>query len=90
MAKTGTANFVGKLFFNVVQTKCFVLKPKEIENGKSRDEFWKLRRFFYGAFIDGESRLPELSSWDDTVLTTGNRRVWVKVDYPASRFFKVG
>ena len=30
MAKTGTANFVGKLFFNVVQTKCFVLKPKQV------------------------------------------------------------
>ncbi|CAG9861279.1 unnamed protein product [Phyllotreta striolata] len=28
-AGTGDANMVGKLFFNVVQTKCFVLKPKK-------------------------------------------------------------
>lgn len=26
---TSDANLVGKLFFNVVQTKCFVLKPKK-------------------------------------------------------------
>ncbi|CAG9813411.1 unnamed protein product [Phaedon cochleariae] len=26
--RTSDANLVGKLFFNVVQTKCFVLKPK--------------------------------------------------------------
>ncbi|KAG8326056.1 hypothetical protein J6590_051392 [Homalodisca vitripennis] len=30
MADTGSANLVGKLFFNVVQTKCFVLKPEKI------------------------------------------------------------
>ncbi|XP_071446172.1 uncharacterized protein GIIIspla2 isoform X3 [Hetaerina americana] len=29
MAGTGTANLVGRLFFNVVQTKCFVLKPEK-------------------------------------------------------------
>ncbi|XP_046622896.1 uncharacterized protein LOC124306344 isoform X1 [Neodiprion virginianus] len=29
MAGTSSANFVGKLFFNVVQTKCFVLKPQK-------------------------------------------------------------
>ncbi|XP_018568846.1 uncharacterized protein LOC108909097 isoform X1 [Anoplophora glabripennis] len=28
MVRTSDANLVGKLFFNVVQTKCFVLKPK--------------------------------------------------------------
>jgi secretory phospholipase A2 len=28
MTNTGSANLVGKLFFNVVQTKCFVLKPE--------------------------------------------------------------
>ncbi|XP_039292078.1 uncharacterized protein LOC111056482 isoform X3 [Nilaparvata lugens] len=30
MANTGTANLVGKLFFNVVQTKCFILKPEVV------------------------------------------------------------
>ncbi|XP_049792173.1 uncharacterized protein LOC126199346 isoform X2 [Schistocerca nitens] len=30
MAGTGAANLVGKLFFNIVQTKCFVLKPKKV------------------------------------------------------------
>ncbi|XP_030755324.1 phospholipase A2 isozymes PA3A/PA3B/PA5-like [Sitophilus oryzae] len=29
MVGTSDANLVGKLFFNVVQTKCFVLKPKK-------------------------------------------------------------
>ncbi|XP_033609397.1 uncharacterized protein LOC111869639 isoform X2 [Cryptotermes secundus] len=28
MAGTGPANLIGKLFFNIVQTKCFVLKPQ--------------------------------------------------------------
>ncbi|XP_052125527.1 group 3 secretory phospholipase A2 [Frankliniella occidentalis] len=30
VAGNGPANLVGKLFFNVVQTKCFVLKPKKV------------------------------------------------------------
>jgi hypothetical protein len=30
MADTGAANLVGKLFFNIVQTKCFVLKPEKL------------------------------------------------------------
>ncbi|XP_069703766.1 uncharacterized protein [Periplaneta americana] len=30
MADTGPANIVGKLFFNIVQTKCFVLKPEKL------------------------------------------------------------
>ncbi|XP_018325843.1 uncharacterized protein LOC108737480 [Agrilus planipennis] len=30
MADTSDANFVGKLFFNIVQTKCFVLKVKKL------------------------------------------------------------
>lgn len=30
MADTSAADFVGKLFFNSVQTKCFVLKPESI------------------------------------------------------------
>ncbi|XP_054256866.1 uncharacterized protein LOC128981891 isoform X2 [Macrosteles quadrilineatus] len=30
MADTGPANLVGKLFFNIVQTKCFVLKPEKV------------------------------------------------------------
>ncbi|XP_063216563.1 uncharacterized protein LOC134527637 isoform X3 [Bacillus rossius redtenbacheri] len=30
MCNTGAANLVGKLFFNIVQTKCFVLKPKKM------------------------------------------------------------
>nr|ATU82776.1 secreted PLA2 protein [Pristhesancus plagipennis] len=30
MANTGASNLVGKLFFNYVQTKCFVLKPEKI------------------------------------------------------------
>uniref|UniRef100_A0A224XFH7 Phospholipase A2 n=1 Tax=Panstrongylus lignarius TaxID=156445 RepID=A0A224XFH7_9HEMI len=30
MADTGASNLVGKLFFNVVQTKCFVLKAEKI------------------------------------------------------------
>ncbi|XP_046390078.1 uncharacterized protein LOC124158802 isoform X1 [Ischnura elegans] len=30
MAGTGTANLVGRLFFNVVQTKCFLLKPEKV------------------------------------------------------------
>ncbi|KAF5308042.1 hypothetical protein FQR65_LT06417 [Abscondita terminalis] len=29
MADTSDANLVGKLFFNIVQTKCFVLKPRK-------------------------------------------------------------
>uniref|UniRef100_A0A1Y1L7M9 phospholipase A2 n=1 Tax=Photinus pyralis TaxID=7054 RepID=A0A1Y1L7M9_PHOPY len=29
MADTSDANLVGKLFFNIIQTKCFVLKPKK-------------------------------------------------------------
>ncbi|KAF4529418.1 hypothetical protein B566_EDAN003512 [Ephemera danica] len=30
MAGTGASNLVGKLFFNVVQTKCFVLKNEKV------------------------------------------------------------
>jgi len=30
MADTGPANLIGKLFFNIVQTKCFVLKPEKL------------------------------------------------------------
>ncbi|KAK7862398.1 hypothetical protein R5R35_004172 [Gryllus longicercus] len=30
MTNTAAANLVGKLFFNVVQTKCFVLKPRKV------------------------------------------------------------
>ncbi|XP_068085639.1 uncharacterized protein GIIIspla2 isoform X3 [Anabrus simplex] len=30
MTGTGAANLVGKLFFNVVQTSCFVLKPQKV------------------------------------------------------------
>jgi secretory phospholipase A2 len=30
MVDTSDANLVGKLFFNVVQTKCFVIKPKKV------------------------------------------------------------
>jgi hypothetical protein len=30
MADTGPANLIGKLFFNIVQTKCFVLKPQKL------------------------------------------------------------
>jgi secretory phospholipase A2 len=30
MTGTGAANMVGKLFFNVVQTKCFVLKNEKV------------------------------------------------------------
>lgn len=30
MANTNTAHLVGKMFFNVVQTKCFVLKPEKM------------------------------------------------------------
>jgi hypothetical protein len=30
MAGTGPANLIGKLFFNIVQTKCFVLKPQKL------------------------------------------------------------
>lgn len=30
MADTNAANFVGKLFFNVIQTKCFILKPESV------------------------------------------------------------
>ncbi|KAF5293689.1 hypothetical protein FQA39_LY03174 [Lamprigera yunnana] len=29
MADTSDANLVGKVFFNIVQTKCFILKPKK-------------------------------------------------------------
>ncbi|XP_012255334.2 uncharacterized protein LOC105685636 isoform X5 [Athalia rosae] len=36
MAGTSSANFVGKLFFNVVQTKCFVLKPQKACLRRSR------------------------------------------------------
>jgi hypothetical protein len=30
MADTGPANLIGKLFFNIVQTKCFVLKAEKL------------------------------------------------------------
>ncbi|KAI4500882.1 hypothetical protein M0802_004093 [Mischocyttarus mexicanus] len=30
MARTSSANFIGKIFFDVLQTKCFVLKPQKI------------------------------------------------------------
>ncbi|KAF7380101.1 hypothetical protein HZH66_014456 [Vespula vulgaris] len=30
MADTSSANFIGKIFFDVLQTKCFVLKPQKI------------------------------------------------------------
>ncbi|XP_034942216.1 uncharacterized protein [Chelonus insularis] len=30
MAGTSAANFIGRIFFNVVQTKCFVLKPQKV------------------------------------------------------------
>ncbi|XP_057320179.1 uncharacterized protein LOC130664384 isoform X1 [Microplitis mediator] len=30
MARTSSANFIGRIFFNVVQTKCFVLKPQKV------------------------------------------------------------
>jgi secretory phospholipase A2 len=30
MAGTGPANLIGKLFFNIVQTKCFVLKAQKL------------------------------------------------------------
>jgi len=30
MTNTGAANIVGKVFFNVIQTKCFVLKPEKV------------------------------------------------------------
>ncbi|XP_044017794.1 uncharacterized protein LOC122858750 [Aphidius gifuensis] len=29
MAGTSSANFIGRIFFNIVQTKCFVLKPQK-------------------------------------------------------------
>lgn len=32
---TGAANFVGKLFFNIIQTKCFVLKTEKICTNRS-------------------------------------------------------
>uniref|UniRef100_A0A1B6C456 Phospholipase A2 n=1 Tax=Clastoptera arizonana TaxID=38151 RepID=A0A1B6C456_9HEMI len=35
MADTGVANLVGKLFFNVVQTKCFVFKKEKICSKRS-------------------------------------------------------
>ncbi|CAG5087322.1 Similar to Pla2g3: Group 3 secretory phospholipase A2 (Mus musculus) [Cotesia congregata] len=30
MARTSAANFIGRIFFNVVQTKCFILKPQKV------------------------------------------------------------
>lgn len=30
MAGSPDANMVGKVFFNVLQTKCFVLKPEKV------------------------------------------------------------
>lgn len=30
MADTDAANFVGKLFFNMIQSKCFILKPESV------------------------------------------------------------
>uniref|UniRef100_T1HX49 phospholipase A2 n=3 Tax=Rhodnius prolixus TaxID=13249 RepID=T1HX49_RHOPR len=36
MADTGASNLVGKLFFNLVQTKCFVLKAEKICTKRSR------------------------------------------------------
>ncbi|XP_055381744.1 zinc finger protein 287-like [Condylostylus longicornis] len=36
MADSADANMVGKIFFNIVQTKCFVLKPEKV--CKMRDE----------------------------------------------------
>jgi len=30
MADSSDANMVGKLFFNIIQTKCFVLKPEKV------------------------------------------------------------
>ncbi|CAL8115534.1 unnamed protein product [Orchesella dallaii] len=42
---TGSSNFVGKLFFNVVQTKCFVLKPEK--HCAKRSWFGKCVKFEY-------------------------------------------
>lgn len=45
MASTGPANMVGKLFFNVVQTKCFVLKPKQV---CTKQSWWgKCQKYSY-------------------------------------------
>ncbi|XP_074093702.1 uncharacterized protein LOC141523982 isoform X3 [Cotesia typhae] len=30
MTRTSAANFIGRIFFNVVQTKCFILKPQKV------------------------------------------------------------
>nr|XP_033328156.1 uncharacterized protein LOC117221362 [Megalopta genalis] len=30
MAGTSSANFIGKIFFNVLRTKCFILKPQKV------------------------------------------------------------
>ncbi|XP_043273486.1 uncharacterized protein [Venturia canescens] len=37
MAGTSSANFIGRIFFNVVQTKCFVLKPHKV---CTRQSWW--------------------------------------------------
>lgn len=45
MADTGSANLVGKLFFNIVQTKCFVLKPQKTCKEKTWWGKCKLKKY---------------------------------------------
>ncbi|XP_063972326.1 uncharacterized protein LOC135160080 [Diachasmimorpha longicaudata] len=45
MAGTSSANFVGKIFFNMVQTKCFVFKPQKV---CTRHSWWgKCEKYKY-------------------------------------------
>lgn len=47
MANSPDANMVGKLFFNVVQTKCFNLKRERVCKKRSLKHFGKCKKYVY-------------------------------------------
>ena len=54
MTNTGAANMVGKVFFNVIQTKCFVLKPEK----QCRKRSWWGKCLDYGYVKTAHLRDP--------------------------------
>ena len=49
-ANTAAANMVGKLFFNIIQTKCFILKPEKVCKktswwGKCEKSEWRKKAY---------------------------------------------
>jgi len=89
MADTGPANLIGKLFFNIVQTKCFVLKAEKLCVkrswwGKCLKKAYKKQAYlrdnvpYWSAYSSGSSSVRCLADEDEARRMEQHRTFWAE------------